>query len=76
MGDVVSHWGRNIHSFNLGRMPNTVLVFDSYYLDEPGWQGPRAKNVMFIGAINQQRFLLLNASVRRGVDRRGRWKAL
>ena len=72
----MSHWGRIIHSFNVGRMPNTVLVFDSYYLDEAGRQGLLTKNVKFIGAVNLQRFPLLYALVRRGVDMRGRWKAL
>ena len=47
MSDVVAHWRRIIHSFNVGRMPNTVLVFDSYCLDEVGRQGLRAKNVKF-----------------------------
>ena len=57
-------------------MPNTVLVFDSYYLDEAGWQGLWAKNVKIIGAVIPQRFTLINALVRRGVGMRGRWKAL
>ena len=73
VSDVVAHWGRIIYSFNMGRMPNTVLVFDSYYLDEAGRQGLRAKNVKFIGAVNPQRFPMLTALVRHGVDRRGQW---
>ena len=66
-------WGRIIHSFNVGRMPNTVLVFDSYYMNEAGRQGLRVKNVKFIGAVNPQRFPMLTAL---GVDRRGQWKEL
>ena len=63
MSDVVPRWGRVIHSLNVSRMPNIVLVFDSYHLDETGRQGLRAKNVKFIGAVNPQRFPLLNALV-------------
>ena len=73
VSDVVAHWGRIIHSFNVGRMPNTVVVFDSYYLDEAGRQKLRVKNVKFISAVNSQRFPTLSASVRHGVDRRGQW---
>ena len=72
MSDVVSHWGRIIHSFKVGRISNTVLVFDTYYLDDAGRQGLRAKS----GAVNPKRFPLLNALVPRGVDMRRRWKAL
>ena len=57
-------------------MPNTVLVFDWYYLDEAGRQGLRAKNVKFIDAVNPQRFPMLTALGRHGVDRRGQWKGL
>ena len=33
---VVRHWAKIVHSFNSARMSDTVLVFDSYYLDEAG----------------------------------------
>ena len=76
VSDVVAHWGRSIHSFNVGRMPNTVLVFDSYYLDEAGRQELQAKNIKFIGAVNPQRFPLLTSLIRQGVYARGQWKGL
>ena len=76
VSDVVAHWEQIIHSFNVGQMPNTVLVFDSYYLDAAGRQGLRAKNIKFIGAVNPQRFPMLTTLVRHGVDRRGQWKGL
>ena len=45
LSDAVAHWGRVINSFNVGRMHNTVLVFDSYYLKKARRQGLRAKNI-------------------------------
>ena len=49
----------------------TPSLYDSYYLDEVGRQGLRAKNVKFIGDVNSQRFPTLSALVRHGVDRLG-----
>ena len=76
LSDVMAHWGRIIHSFNAGRMPNTVFVFNSYYLDEAGRQGLRAKSLKFIDAANPQKFPLLTLLVRQCVDARGQWKGL
>ena len=57
-------------------MADTVLVFDSYYLDEAAREGLRAKHVNFIGAVNPKRFPELSSLVTRGVDQRGFWKEL
>lgn len=57
-------------------MADTVLVFDSYYLDEAARAGLKAKNVKFIGAVNPSRFPLLSNLVERGVDMRGKWRGL
>ena len=73
---VVEHWGKIIHSFNSTRMSSTVLVFDSYYLDEAAREGLARKKVKYIGAVNPQRFQALTRKVREGVNIRGQWNGL
>ena len=73
---VVAHWAKIVHSFNVARMADSVLVFDSYYLDEAAREGLRAKQIRFIGAVNPKRFPVLSSLVMRGVDQRGTWKGL
>ena len=36
---VVTHWAKIVYSFNVARMSDTALVFDSYYLDEEAREG-------------------------------------
>ena len=67
---VVRHWGR------WSILSDTILVFDSYYLDDAAREGLAAKNVKFIGAVNPQRFPTLTRVVREGVKMRGMWKGL
>ena len=64
---VVAHWAKIVHSLNVARMADSVLIFDSYYLDE-------AARIRFIGAVNPKRFPVLSSLVMRGVDQRGTWK--
>lgn len=73
---VVKHWGKVVHSFNAARMSDTILVFDSYYLDDAARVGLADKKVKFIGAVNPQRFPALTRMVRAGVTKKGRWKGL
>ena len=74
---VVKHWAKVVHSFNAARMNDTLLVFDSYYLDEAARVGLLAdKKVKFIGAVNPQRFPALTQMVRAGVSKKGQWKGL
>ena len=56
---VVRHWREVVHSFNVARMADTILVFNSYCLDDAAREGLAAKNVKFIGAVYPQRFLTL-----------------
>ena len=60
---VVRHWGKLDHSFNVARMADTILVFDSYYLEDAAREGLAAKNVKFVCAVNPQRFLTLTRVV-------------
>ena len=68
---VVAHWAKIVHSFNVARMADSVLVFDSYYPDEAAREGLRAKQIRFIGAVNPKRFPVVSSLVMRGVDQRG-----
>ena len=71
---VVRHWAKMVHSFNSARMNDTVLVFDSYYLDEATRGGLADKKVKFIGAVNPQRFPSLAQMVRAGETQKGQWR--
>ena len=73
---VVKHWAKVVHSFNAARMNDTLLVFDSCYLDKGARVGLADKKVKFIGAVNQQRFPALTQMVRAGVSKKGQWKGL
>ena len=73
---VVRHWGKVVHSFNTARKADTILVFDSYYMDDAAREGLAAKKIKFIGAVNPQRFPTLTRVVREGVNLRGMWKGL
>ena len=53
---VMKHWGKVIHSFNLARMNDTVLVVDAYYPDEEGRKILKDKKVKYMMALNKQRF--------------------
>ena len=75
---VVKHWAKVVHSFNAARMndSNTLLVIDSYYLDEAAREGLADKKVKFIGAVNPRRFPVLTQMVRADVSKKGQWKGL
>ena len=70
---VVAHWAKIVHSFNITKMSDTILVFDSYFLDdEAARKGLRAKKVKFIRAVNPARFSVLSKMVMSGVDQRSK----
>ena len=73
---VAAHWAKIIHSFNVSKIGDSVLVLDSYYMDEAAREGLRAKQIRFIGAVNPKRFPLLSSLVMRGVDQWGPWKGM
>ena len=65
------------HSFNVANIRYTVLVFDSYYLDEAAREGLRAKKVKFIEAVSPASFSVLSHNmVIIVVDQRGKRKGL
>ena len=65
-----------VHSFNVAKKADTILVFDTYYLDDAAIKGLAANNVIFISAVNPQNFPTFTCVVWEGVKMRGMWKGL
>lgn len=53
--------------------PNTIVVFDSYYMTSASVMAFKAANVMFMGLVKRSNFANLCAMVDKNVTETGEW---
>lgn len=70
---IVQDWANIVKSKG---KPNTLLVFDSYYLDGAGRKHLHDENVKYVGAITKERFGALFDKVKDKIQRPGDWYGL
>ena len=70
--EIMAEWGKIIKD----KGPNTIIVADSYYLDNPGRDMLVKNDIQFICAINIDRFAALKAVVAPLVTKPGEMAAI